>query len=556
MKAQTPKLAWLGACLAAAYWLAESLIHTYIFDHGSLAVTLLGENDPNEVWMRLLISVLFVAFGWVADRSVRAERHLKEDALRLSHLLRFVDQVKRGVQHAGEEHRSSPLAGQSPYFPHGASSFPGGVSDRRRDDAMGIKDLVFDQDNIERLTRILQELSGYLDVRFNELYALLQLIQEINKGLLLDEVLDRAYETLKAVLPYNRLSVALLEHEGKVARARWARSDYPEMVLRKGYAGVMRGSSLDEIISSGEPRIINDLAGYLDAHPQSESTRLMLAEGIRSSLTCPLISMGRPIGFMFFSSRSPDTYKNAHVDIFKLIAGHLSVVVEKSNLYQQILQEKERSQSLLINVMPARIAARLSSGEKAVAENFPEICVLFADIVAFTEFARRFSPERVLDLLQNIFVPLDRLCGLYGVEKIKTIGDQYMAMSVPLGLDHDGHLQNLAEFALEALSVVEGMRYPDGKRVRIRMGMHAGPGVAGVIGQEKFAYDVWGDAVNIASRMESYGEPGRIHVTREIYSRLRDAFLFEERGEIEVKGIGPMKTYFLTAMKESQGVLD
>ena len=143
---------------------------------------------------------------------------------------------------------------------------------------------------------------------------------------------------------------------------------------------------------------------------------------------------------------------------------------------------------------------------------------------------------------------------MYGVEKIKTIGDQYMAMSVPSGLDHDGHLRNLAEFALEALSVVEGMRYPDGKGVRIRIGMHAGPGVAGVIGQEKFAYDVWGDAVNVASRMESSGEPGRIHVTREVHTRLQDAFLFEERGEIEVKGMGPMQTYFLTAKKPSQGM--
>ena len=236
---------------------------------------------------------------------------------------------------------------------------------------MAIKDLVFGEDHIERLTRILQELSGFLDVRFNELYALLQLIQEINKGLLLDEVLDRAYETLKSILPYNRLSVALIEHEGKVVRARWARSDYPELMLRKGYAGVMRGSSLDAIISSGEPRIINDLAGYLDIHPHSESTRLMVVEGIRSSLTCPLISMGRPIGFMFFSSRSVDTYRNVHVDIFKLIAGHLSVVVEKSNLYQQILQEKEKSQALLLNVMPARIRRSIERRTKGGPGNLP-----------------------------------------------------------------------------------------------------------------------------------------------------------------------------------------
>jgi class 3 adenylate cyclase len=545
---RSPSLVWLGVCLAAGYWLAESLIHTYLFDDGSLAVTLLGENDPNEVWMRLLISVLFVAFGWVADRSIRAERRLNEDALRLSRLSGFVDQVRQGIRHAGKEHRFSPVAAHPSPPSLRVSPFTAGS---RVDHAAAVKDVSINEDDIERLSRILKELSEYLDVRFNELHALLHLIHEVNKGLLFDEVLDRAYDTLKSVLPYNRLSVALIENEGKVARARWLRSDYPEIVLRKGYAGVMRGSSLHEVMLSGEPRIISDLEAYLEAYPHSDSTRLMVAEGIRSSLTCPLISMGKPIGFMFFSSRAPGVYENVHVDIFKLIAGHLSVVVEKSNLYQQILQEKEKSEILLLNVMPARIAARLSAGEKAVAESFPDVSVLFADIVAFTEFARRHSPERVVDLLRNIFVPLDRLCGLYAVEKIKTIGDQYMAMSVPLGGDYDGHLRNLAEFALEALRMVEGMRYPDGRRVSIRMGMHTGSGVAGVIGQEKFAYDVWGDAVNVASRMESSGEPGRIHVTGEIYSRLRDAFVFEERGEIDVKGIGPMKTYFLTAKKES-----
>ena len=224
-------------------------------------------------------------------------------------------------------------------------------------------------------------------------------------GLLFDEVLDKAYETLRLVLPYDRLSVALIDDDGEMARACWARSDNPEMMLRVGFAGPLEGSSLQGIISSGEPRIINDLAAYLEQHPDSESTRLMVAEGIRSSLTCPLISTGKPIGFMFFSSRTPDTYKDAHVEIFKLIAGHLSVVLEKSNLYQQILQEKEKSDRLLLNVVPARIAARLRAGEQPVVENFPEINIFFADIVDFTEFASRFSPESVVDFLREYFRP-------------------------------------------------------------------------------------------------------------------------------------------------------
>ena len=352
---------------------------------------------------------------------------------------------------------------------------------------------------------------------------------------------------LQPVFPYNRLSVAFLEKDGEVLRARWARADYPDLMLRTGYAGVLKEGSLPGIIASGEPRIINDLAAYLHHHPLSHATSLLVAEGIRSSLTCPLISMGKPIGFLFFSSLTTDTYKNVHTDAFKLIAGHLSVMIEKSNLYQQILSEKERSEHLLLNVMPARIAARLHSGAKSVAESLPEVNVLFVDIVGFTEFASRYPPERVVHLLENVFTPLDRLCGIYGVEKIKTSGDEYMAISGQPGTDRSMQLRNLAEFALEALGSVKGMRYPDDEQVRIRLGMHTGAAVAGVFGQTKFAYDVWGDAVNIASRMESSGEAGRIHVTEEIRAKLQGEFSFEERGVIDVKGKGMMKTYFLMA---------
>jgi class 3 adenylate cyclase len=252
---------------------------------------------------------------------------------------------------------------------------------------------------------------------------------------------------------------------------------------------------------------------------------------------------------MFFSSLAPNTYKDVHVDVFKLIAGHLSVVVEKSNLYQQILAEKEKSERLLLNVMPARIAARLRSGAKSVAESLPEVNILFVDIVAFTGFAGRYPPERVVHLLENVFAPLDRLCVLHGVEKIKTSGDQYMVMSGQSDSGDGDPLHRLAEFALEALRAVEVMRYPDGELVRIRIGMHTGPAIAGVIGQTKFAYDVWGDAVNIASRMESSGEPGRIHVTGEIHEKLQGEFVFEPRGAIEIKGMGLRKTYYLNARK-------
>lgn len=556
MKARQPNFLWLGFGLALAYWLAESLMHAFIFGGAGLGAALLGEGDANELWMRLIISGLIIAFGWVAERTLRAERRLSENAARLGRLLGFVDQVTQEVRSAEEEKGSSPLINQpippNLMEPTTLLTMPprNMIAAAGRGDGSGLLSVLpGEQDDISKLARILRELSGHLDTRFNELYALLQLIQEINKGFLLDDVFDRAYETLKSVFPYDRLSVALIEGGGRVVRVRWSRCDDPQMMLPESYAGWMSRGSLGTIIDTGEPRVISDLREYLRAHPESDSTRLMVAEGVRSSLTCPLISMGRAIGFMFFSSREVDTYRHVHVELFKLIAGHLSIVIEKSNLYQQILHEKEKSQALLLNVMPARIAARLGAGETVIAERLPEISILFADIVTFTEFASHHSPERVLDLLQNVFVPLDRLCSLYGVEKIKTIGDEYMAMSVSPGPSSDEHLHRLANFALEALSVVEAMRYPDGTPVRLRIGMHAGPGVAGLIGQQKYAYDIFGDAVNVASRMESSGESGRIHVSAEMYSRLKDAFVLEARDEMRVKGVGMMKTYFLVGRK-------
>ena len=523
--ARSPNLIWLSAALAAGFWVFESLLHAFVFGRQPLHLALLAENDPNEIWMRVLLSLLLVAFGWFANRSVRAERHAKEDTLRLHHLLQFADELRlRDPSAMGTRSRPVPPP----------------------------DDLTVRQDDIGKLSLLLWELSAFLEMRFKELYVLLQLTHQINMGLLLDDVLDRAYAGLRAVLPYDRLGVALIDDDGDTVRAMWARSTCPEVRLNVGFAGRLQGSSLQRIIETGEPRIINDLPAYLRAHPDSISTRLMVEEGIRASLTCPLLSSGRAIGFMFFSSRNADAYDNVHVELFKLIAGHLSLVVEKSNLYQQILHEKNHSESLLLNVIPERIAERLRSGEQPIADFLPETNIVFLDIVGFTEFASRFTPEEVLRVLQDVFLLLDDLCDEHGVEKIKTIGDEYLAISGPAHSGRGG-LRNLAEFALDALASVGRIRYPDGQPVRLRIGMHCGPIVAGVIGQKKFAYDIWGDTVNVASRMESHGEPGRIHVTREVRDRLQDQFLFEERGLVEVKGKGPMATSFLTGRKSPCG---
>ncbi len=174
--------------------------------------------------------------------------------------------------------------------------------------------------------------------KFNEITTLARITEKINTGLLLDEVLDSVFESFRPIIPYNRIGVSLIEENINVVRARWARSDAPVMKITEGYSAPLEGSSLQTIIDTNQPRIINDLEDYLLKHPNSESTQLIVEEGMRSSLTCPLIAMNSPVGFMFFSSMRTDTYRNLHIEMFMQIAHQLSTIIEKSRLYQQLVE--------------------------------------------------------------------------------------------------------------------------------------------------------------------------------------------------------------------------
>jgi len=202
-------------------------------------------------------------------------------------------------------------------------------------------------DEVGELGSALQDLAKTLDRRFQEVQTLAQVTEEINAGLVLDEVLERVFESFRPIIPYDRIGFALLEENDTIARARWAKSDARELRISKGFSAPMKGSSLQTILDTGRPRILNDLRAYLGEHPKSVSTKLIVEEGMQSSLTCPLIAMGKPIGFMFFSSSAPETYRNAHVATFTQIAGQLAVIVEKSKLYQQLLELNELKNKFL-----------------------------------------------------------------------------------------------------------------------------------------------------------------------------------------------------------------
>lgn len=223
----------------------------------------------------------------------------------------------------------------------------------------------------------------------------------------------------------------------------------------------------------------------------------------------------------------------------------------RENMRARRLLEKSRmeTESLLLNVLPRPIADRLKSGERTLADGFSEVSVLFADITDFTALSERLSPGELIQLLSGVFSEFDKITSQRGVEKIKTIGDAYMAAAgVPV--PRKDHCRAIAESALEMNACMEKFVSLNAKGLRLRVGIHTGPAIAGVIGQHKFAYDVWGDTVNVASRMESHGLAERIHATEEIYEKLKDDYVFEPRGETDIKGKGRLRTWWLIGRKE------
>ncbi len=211
---------------------------------------------------------------------------------------------------------------------------------------------------------------------------------------------------------------------------------------------------------------------------------------------------------------------------------------------QQLQQEQEKSEKLLLNILPQPIAERLKLGERTIADSFEDATVLFADLVHFTEYSTGVKPQDLINRLNDIFLAFDILAELYGLEKIKTIGDAYM-LAGGLPTPRQDHAIQVAEMALDMLDAIERLNQQNRTHFKLRIGIHSGPVIAGVIGKHKFNYDLWGDTVNIASRMESHGIPGRIQLSEDTRLRLEERFMLEERGLTQIKGKGAMHTYFL-----------
>jgi class 3 adenylate cyclase len=266
--------------------------------------------------------------------------------------------------------------------------------------------------------------------------------------------------------------------------------------------------------------------------------------------TCARIktsTQGREIPLIFLTS------KNETADIVRgFELGAVDYVAKPFNAHEllarvhthltldRLHRENER---LLLNVLPASIAAKLKQQVGIIAEGFDDVSVLFTDIVGFTALSEQLSPTALIELLNRVFSSFDELAEQHGLEKIKTIGDAYMVAG-GLPDPRPDHLESMAAFALAMEERVRALN-DDLNGLSLRVGLHTGHVIAGVIGIRKFIYDIWGDTVNTASRLESHGVPGRVHVSDTVFERLKDRFRFEPRGLIELKGRAPMQTYFL-----------
>jgi class 3 adenylate cyclase len=221
-----------------------------------------------------------------------------------------------------------------------------------------------------------------------------------------------------------------------------------------------------------------------------------------------------------------------------------------SRLLRDLEAERAKSQRLLLNVLPQRIIDRLAAGEGLIADRHDEVTVLFSDIVGFTTISSELAPSALVEELNALFSGFDAICDETGVDKIKTVGDAYLAVG---GLDGDGPAgeRAIAEAALRMQAFARERAAAGGWQVRI--GLHAGPIIAGVVGTSKFAYDVWGDTVNTASRLETTSEAGRIHVSADLARRLEATFVVEPRGMVDLKGKGATETYWLVGRRAGAG---
>lgn len=409
----------------------------------------------------------------------------------------------------------------------------------------------------------LQDANEQIEKSYNNLKALSQFGQSITASLDTKEIILSVLRHIQPMMSTDILAIGMYEEEKKMIK-------YKFCVKNGAYVPSLASESLgDKTFSSlcfetKSEIIVQDLQKeYPDL---VASIRELWDETTESLSYFPLRVEDRFIGILTVQSYQKNAYSENQLNVLRTLASYIGIAIDNADAYKNLSKknkqlndniekinslneglekERQKSEKLLLNILPASIAERLKAGENVISDFFPEATVMFADLAGFTKMSAKLaSPEKLVVILNEIFTEFDTVANRYGLEKIKTIGDCYMvAGGVPV--TSDDHTERTAHASLDMLKVFQQIKSNWNMDFGIRIGMHVGSIVAGVIGQNKFVYDLWGDTVNTASRMESHGIPGRINCSQDIYEKIKDKFIFEDRGESEVKGKGIMRMFFL-----------
>jgi class 3 adenylate cyclase len=272
--------------------------------------------------------------------------------------------------------------------------------------------------------------------------------------------------------------------------------------------------------------------------------KIAAAVGLKAAFGVPILADNHVLAILIFYREKALPCQPRLLELVSAVATQLGSLIQRKQAEAALKLQQEQTEKLLLNILPKPIAERLQKEQKLIADHFDDVSVLFADLVGFTEFCAQKTPTQLVEILNGIFSEFDRLSELHGLEKIKTIGDAYMVVG-GLPTPREDHSEAIALLALDMQAALRRFNVKIGENFQLRIGVHSGSVVAGIIGISKFSYDLWGDTVNVASRMESNGLPGKIQVTAGTYERLKEQFVFEERGQILVKGKGKMLTYWL-----------
>ncbi len=353
----------------------------------------------------------------------------------------------------------------------------------------------------------------------------LKLQAEIQDKQRVQEFLRQAEEKYRSIFERATEGIFQATHEGRYITAN------PALASILGYSSPEE--LMNEITNIGQEL-------YVEPNRRDDLAVLMNRYGTLSDFQS---QVRQKDGQTIWIAENISTVKDENGNLL-YYEGIVTDITDRRKSEVALRSARKRSELLLLNILPQPIAERLKRGERTIADHFDAVTIMFADLVNFTNFSTKTSPTELVEILNQIFSKFDRLAEINEIEKIKTIGDAYM-VAAGLPKPRGDHAEVIAKMALDMQGSIAEFNQETGRDFQLRIGINSGAVVAGVIGIRKFSYDLWGDTVNTASRMESHGLPGTIQVTQATYELLRDRYRFEKRGPIQIKGKGEMITYLL-----------